>query len=1224
MDGKVPDPESESLLPASASEPSIKPVGYTELFQGTGPRTRLYFLVGALNAIILGALFSLMFLVMGQFFDESANEDEDDYDLYEETCKLAYIWTGIGVLMVITGFVAVYCFTRLSEEVGINFRKRYLHAILGKDIGYFDLNNAAELPTQMNHDCELIEGGTGEKFMFFLETGSYIVSGLIVASMKSPQLTLVALSLAPLNVFGNGLFGYGHVKGAKIEQEAYIKAGAISEEALADLKTVAAFNAQNHVAAQYNNELEAPVQVIASMGMVKGLGAGIVRFAFTVAGGVVFWVASKWVSDERHNWIWGDDIEGPDAVTIFWTVSAISNWLGHMMPGISAYLEARMAGGRALHFIEEPVLFRNGTQTAQIAGRIEFRDVHFAYPKYPDRPVLKGLNFTCFPGQQTAIVGESGAGKSTIIQLLERFYEPSSGQILYDGVPVTDFDISNLREQVAYVSQEPVLFNLTIEDNIRIGRPEASLEDLETAAKEANAHHFVTSLSDGYQTHVGVKGSKLSGGQKQRIAIARALIKKPSVLLLDEATSALDNHSERAVLKTLNAIHRDKHMTMVSVAQKLSTISHSDQIVVLRDGQAAESGTHDSLLALNGLYAQMCSAQNMLITAEEALGNIVKHTDHRRGESLSSVGSVISVHTELEERGKMWLIVKLLKSTMSYFPLMLLGTVATCIGALTFPFYGYLLAEMMEYICGRSGGPMEDTVRKYALWSIGLAVVAFFAFFLMLWAFNLMTAQLTKRLRQDCFLKMLHLDAQFFDDRSNNSALLSQNLNSDVRQVNDAGGPLLCSILLMVVAYIVGMAIGIYWQWELGLMLAVLIPIQAFFMARAFIIRSGGVTHPQHQVAATLALDAIINVKTVTACQIQPQVEQQYSQLLNKAYEDTHRDGQINAFLYGLGTGFAMFAFAAAFWFGGFLLKEDQAGHEDVSVCIFSTHLVVVGIIIASIYAPDIAKGWHAAQRIFHILEYQPSIDSTDRTGEITDVEGHVRFDNVSFSYPGRDNLVLKRVNFDLEKGKRLGITGASGSGKTTITQLLLRFYDVTEGAILIDDVDVRSYQLHHLRESIAMVSQEPVLFSGSIRSNVDFGMQKDDSAIREALINASLPKFADDLDRSVGTRGGSISGGQKQRVAIARAILRSPKILLLDEATSALDTKTERKILQALEVAGSGRTVIVIAHRLSTIEKCEQIMVMDLGEVKEKGTHESLMGIEGGIYQRLVTSVKT
>jgi len=252
------------------------------------------------------------------------------------------------------------------------------------------------------------------------------------------------------------------------------------------------------------------------------------------------------------------------------------------------------------------------------------------------------------------------------------------------------------------------------------------------------------------------------------------------------------------------------------------------------------------------------------------------------------------------------------------------------------------------------------------------------------------------------------------------------------------------------------------------------------------------------------------------------------------------------------------------------------------------------------------------------LLIFQPHIDSLSSTGVTSPILGHIEFKDVGFKYAGRDNTVLQGVSLVIAPEQQMGLTGASGSGKSTITQLLLRLYDPVEGSILIDGVEIRNYNVKHLRASMALVGQEPVLFAGSIRANVDFGLQKTDEEIREALKQAAIPKFAEELDRDVGTRGSAISGGQKQRIAIARAILRNPRILLLDEATSALDTHTEAKILRALETAGAGRTVLMVAHRLSTVERCTEIVVLEAGKVVERGTHLQLC-TKKGAYARLL-----
>lgn len=215
--------------------------------------------------------------------------------------------------------------------------------------------------------------------------------------------------------------------------------------------------------------------------------------------------------------------------------------------------------------------------------------------------------------------------------------------------------------------------------------------------------------------------------------------------------------------------------------------------------------------------------------------------------------------------------------------------------------------------------------------------------------------------------------------------------------------------------------------------------------------------------------------------------------------------------------------------------------------------------------------------------------------------------------------MVLRQISFDLKAGQKIGLVGPSGSGKSTITQLILRLYDPSEGIITIDGVDIRQYDVKHLRRSIAIVSQEPVLFSGTVRSNVDFGLGKSDEDIKESLRLAAMPRFAEDLEREVGVRGGMLSGGQKQRMAVARALLRSPAIVILDEAASALDSLTEQKVSDALEVAGRNRTVITISHRLSTFEKCDYIFVLSSGQIAEQGSFKELCSDRDSLFCSLL-----
>jgi len=253
-----------------------------------------------------------------------------------------------------------------------------------------------------------------------------------------------------------------------------------------------------------------------------------------------------------------------------------------------------------------------GTVPSSIQGKIELKDVQFAYPMRPDHLVYKGTNLTIEPGQTVALVGPSGCGKSTVVQLCERFYDPKAGAVLLDGTDLKELKVSWLRQQIGLVSQEPTLFSGTIFDNIAAGKIGATATEVESAAAQSNAHGFISDFKEGYQTEVGEKGVQLSGGQKQRIAIARAIVRDPSILILDEATSALDTKSEKVVQKALDDLLVAKKRTTIIIAHRLSTIRNADKIVVLMDGKVVEQGTHDELVGYGaaGHYRDLINSAN--------------------------------------------------------------------------------------------------------------------------------------------------------------------------------------------------------------------------------------------------------------------------------------------------------------------------------------------------------------------------------------------------------------------------------------------------------------------------------------------------------------------------------------------------------------------------------------------------------------------------------------
>lgn len=378
-----------------------------------------------------------------------------------------------------------------------------------------------------------------------------------------------------------------------------------------------------------------------------------------------------------------------------------------------------------------------------------------------------------------------------------------------------------------------------------------------------------------------------------------------------------------------------------------------------------------------------------------------------------------------------------------------------------------------------------------------------------------------------------------------------------------------------------------------------------------------------HERATTVASDTMLNLRTVQAYNYQGASLRNYYQGAQAVAADAKKQALVSGFYFGYMILTLYFMYGAASWYGAYLVKYDGLPFEYMVFAFFSTQFATWAMTIVGALAPDIDGGIAAAKNIFKTIDYKPIIDASSKAGIRNPLEGDVEFRRVSFIYSSREVRVLNSIDFRVAPGESMGIAGTTGSGKSTVAQLLLRFYDPVEGSVLLNGVDLKSWNLQYVREQIAWVGQEPVLFTGNLRYNLKFGAPEasDDEmlqACRMAQAMEFIEKYEEGFDRHVGMKGQNLSGGQKQRVGIARALMKKPKIIILDEATSALDTATERLVQEAVDSLGI--TVICIAHRLSTIKNCTQIMLLELGRIVETGTHQELVD-QQGVYYTLLNS---
>ena len=1186
--------------PAQPAVPNS--VSYWKLYSVATLPTYTLLAVGFLSAVVLGATTPIFYLEIGEIFDKMQDHRGDKDDFYDAVVEIVYILLIIGAIALVTGYIAVFCFSRAGAQIASAFKSLYFQSLLSQDIAFYDSRNCAELPSNVTTDCYKIQQATGEKAMVFVKVASYVITGLIVCFLSCPVLTLIALGQGPIIFIGMGLVGYTHSVRAKKQQSAYAGADGVAQESLTEVKTVVACCGQDTQLRKYEDKLTESRNTSKSIGLLHGLGWSFVSIARGVSAGVVFWYGAKLIKDDDENWIWGDTIDPSDVVVVFFVVGAVFQFLGNLVPSIHAIVEGKQAAFRAFGVIDRKPELVSGNMKPEVQGSIRFQDVSFAYPNAPDLIILDEVSFSIDKGKKLGLVGESGAGKSTVIQLLERFYDPYSGAIYLDNVDLRHYDLQYLRSVIGLVSQEPVLFSTTIRENLLLGASSVSEADLNWAIESSNAKSFITDFDEKLDTMVGVNGSKLSGGQKQRIAIARALLRHPKILLLDEATSSLDARNEMEIQDMLENLVIDLHVTCIIIAQKLSNVRKCDHIVLLEKGVVEEEGTHESLMQARGKYHHLVTLQGMTV---ERISEV--STSANNSEQNDEATEVVSEGETPLGSGET--VKKVLKISAHYWYFVALASVMAILAGATFPVFGLLIAEEMHFITEQTGEEMLDHSRNIAIWLFILAVVSFLAYFLMSYSITTLTASLTAELRALSFRSLLNHDFTFFDRKENNAASLTTSLSSDCEKTNNAGGPLIAMAVMMLASLTVGSVLGLCFAWRLGLVITACTPLLTLGMMRGYLVKVESSELKEYDAANVICSDAIMNIRTTASLNAQQQLATRYQKENSDVTESQLKGTHLMGVFFGFGLMAMFYVYALAFWYGAYQVKHNGVKTEDMNIALYSCLMGSIGMMVASIFAPDLAAGRKAAARLFSIIDYQ----STTLSGtEKTSIEGHIEFKNVYFRYPSRDSLVLKDFSLLVPAGSCIGIAGSSGAGKSTIVQLLFRFYDPSQGHIFIDDIDMKSFDITTLRRQMAVVFQEPVLFSGSVKDNIRFGCEEVsevDILLATDMAQASkfINKHADGLQRNVGIRGSNLSAGQKQRVAIARALVRKPKILIFDEATSALDAKTEKKLQVALKAAQLNRTCIIIAHRPSTLQEVSSVVVVEEGQVKEVVTSKQM-----------------
>ncbi|KAF9242534.1 P-loop containing nucleoside triphosphate hydrolase protein [Melanogaster broomeanus] len=1264
---------------------AIPPVAFTQLFRYSTRFELIIDALGLLAAAGAGAAQPLMSLLFGNLTEDFVVFGNAESTYYQDlqsgnasaiaaaqqaldaaaagfrhsaASDATYlVCIGIGMFVCTYAYMTIWVYT--GEVNSKRIREKYLEAILRQDIAYFDNVGAGEVATRIQTDTHLVQQGISEKVALALSFICAFLTGFILAYARNWRLALAMSSILPCIALTGGIMNKFVSKYMELSLKHIADGGTLAEEVISTIRTAHAFGTQKTLSALYNMHVEAARTVDAKAAAFQGGGLGLFFFVLYSAYALAFQFGTTLINE-------GHATAG-EVINVFLAILIGSVSLVMLAPEMQAVTHGRGAAAKLFATIERIPSIDSaspaGLKPEMVEGEITLEDVKFSYPSRPNVPIVKSINITFPAGKTAALVGASGSGKSTIIALIERFYDPLSGSVKLDGVDIRDLNIKWLRSQIGLVSQEPTLFATTIKGNVAHGLTNTPFEHLSEEEKfklikeaciKANADGFISNFPQGYDTMVGERGFLLSGGQKQRVAIARAIVSNPRILLLDEATSALDTQSEGIVQDALDKAAAGR--TTITIAHRLSTIKDADCIYVMGDGLVLEQGTHAELLACeNGAYARLVHAQKLRdhndeddtessATANPNVGIAEKAVEDEvplgRQDTNHSITSDLAQKTSQgmkgsavneDDYGMFYLFVRIGSLNRESLWRYTLGTVFAIVTGMIYPVLGIVYGYAIAGFSATTASARSTEGNRNALWFFIIAILAAIAFGSQNYFFASSAAILTSKLRSLGFKSILKQDIEFFDKDENSTGALTANLSDNPQKINGLAGVTLGAIVQAIATLIGGSVIGLAYAYKPALVGIACIPflVSTGYIRLRVVVLKDQQNKSTHENSAQLACEAVASIRTVASLTREEACLNLYSTSLEEPLRISNRTALWANMIYALSQSLTFFVIALVFWYGSTLVAGLEITITAFFVALMSTTFGAMQAGNIFSFVPDISAARGAAAAIVNLIDATPEIDAESIEGKTLSgksVEGQVQLENVHFRYPTRPGVrVLRDLSIKVEPGTYVALVGASGCGKSTVIQLIERFYDPLAGQVLLDGQPINELNIQEYRKHISLVSQEPTLYAGTIRFNILLGATKPESEVTQedveaACRNANILDFIQSLpngfDTQVGGKGSQLSGGQKQRIAIARALLRDPKVLLLDEATSALDSNSEKVVQEALDQAARGRTTIAIAHRLSTIQNADCIYFLKEGRVSEAGTHDELLSLRGDYYE--------